>query len=272
MAPPDSPVSVPVVVMMPRPLCDTALNPPGPLSVTVPALPWIGPAIEMPPLRLSSVTPDPLMLPVAVTLRPAAPDVVSETSPLLALVTAPDTLRPSELSAIVIAPPAVRLPIAPNVLPALVSVTLPPTLPVSVPVVIAAICVTLPARASPPAPPSTTLPPVLVVMEPITTFPPASSSEIVPFCGKVVSSVPVRLIDPSWASIVIVDDATTWLPLLFTPTPVRAMSSPRTNWPLRSSQSTVVVSVTSATPVPVQMLIPPVSFRPPRSLTTTAPP
>ena len=165
-----------MVLIIPRPLCDTVLNPPGPLSVTVPALPWIGPAIETPPLRLSSVTPEPLTLPVEVTLRPAAPDVVSETRPVLALVTAPVTLSPSVESTIVIAPPAVRLPMAPNVLPALVSVTLPPTLPLSVPVLMAAICVTFPASTSPPAPPSTTLPPVLVVMEPITTLPPASSS------------------------------------------------------------------------------------------------
>ena len=176
VAPPDSPVRVPVVWMIPRPLCDTVLNPPGPLSVTVPALPWIGPAIEMPPLRLSSVTPEPLMLPVAVTFRPAPPDVVSETRPVLAFVTAPVTLRPSVLSTIVIAPPAVRLPTAPNVLLALVSVILPPTLPLSVPVLMAAIWDTFPVSTSPPAPPSTTLPPVLVVMEPITTFPPASSS------------------------------------------------------------------------------------------------
>ena len=66
--------------------------------MTVPALPWIGPAIDTPPFRLSSVTPSPSTLPVAVTLRPPAPDVVSDTMPVFALVTAPVTFSPAELS------------------------------------------------------------------------------------------------------------------------------------------------------------------------------
>ena len=95
---------------------------------------------------------------------------------------------------------------------------------------------------------------------------------MVPFCGQVVSSVPVRLIAPSWASIVIDDAPMIWLPLLFTPTPVSETLSPRTYWLLTSSQSSVVVTVMFAMPAPVQILIPPVSFRPPMSLTSTAPP
>ena len=256
--------------MMPRPLCATVLNPPGPLSVTVPALPWIVPAIEIPPLRLSSVTPEPLMLPVAVTFSPAAPEVVRETNPPLALVTAPETSRPSVLSTIVIAAPAVKSPIAPKVLPPFVSVTLPPTLPDSVPVLMAAIWVTFPVSTSPPEPPSTTLPPVFVVIEPITTLPPASSSWTVPLLRPVVSDVPVRLMEPSWASIVIVPVPLTVPPLLVTDTPVRVTLEPVTFWPLRSSRP-VVVTATLSVPV-VQRPMAPVSVRPARSLTATAPP
>ena len=267
--PGELPVSAPVVVIRPRPLWEMPFVPPAAVSVTVPELPSIGPASEIVPLPLMRETPEPSTEPAAVTERPP-PVVVMDTRPLSEFVTAPETLRPSELSTIVIAPPAVRLPIAPKVLPALLSVTLPPTLPDSVPVLMAAIWVTFPASASPPEPPSTTLPPVLVVIEPITTFPPASSSWTVPLLRPVVSDVPVRLMEPSWASIVIVPVPLTVPPVLDTDTPVSVTLEPVTFWPLRSRRP-VVVTDTLFVPVVKRPMLP-VSVRPARSLTTTSPP